>query len=208
MSAAENYRKIRNTLRWMLGALGSSRGSARSSCRTTNCLSSKSSCCTRSPTTSPEIEARLCRGTTTARVISVLALHSSTRDLSAFYFDIRKDTLYCEAPSSVKAERGAHRDRPAVAPHHALAGADPPLFTAEEAWLGAVAGRQVPVHSRLFTACVGPHWCDDKARREAWETTARSCRVVSGSPGARARRASALVPRSKPRLEIYVSEKA
>ena len=36
------------------------------------------------------------------RVVSVLAQFMNT-ELSAFYFDIRKDALYCEAPSSTEA---------------------------------------------------------------------------------------------------------
>ena len=37
-----------------------------------------------------------------------------TIDLSAFYFDIRKDALYCDPISSADAQGLPHRDRPAV----------------------------------------------------------------------------------------------
>ena len=37
-----------------------------------------------------------------------------TVDLSAFYFDIRKDALYCDPISSLTRKRLPHRDRPPV----------------------------------------------------------------------------------------------
>ena len=48
-------------------------------------------------------------------------------DLSAFYFDIRKDALYCDPPSSAQAARRAGGDRPYLPRRHAMAGADPRL---------------------------------------------------------------------------------
>ena len=47
-----------------------------------------------------------------------------TVDLSAFYFDIRKDALYCDPISSVKRARLPHRARPSVPRHRDLARAD------------------------------------------------------------------------------------
>ena len=55
-------------------------------------------------------------------------------ELSAFYFDIRKDALYCEPSSSAKRRAALtvdRRDLPAL-----VAWLAPILsFTAEEAWL-------------------------------------------------------------------------
>ena len=45
-----------------------------------------------------------------ARVVAALSAFMNA-DLSAFYFDIRKDALYCDAPSSVEAARRAGDDR-------------------------------------------------------------------------------------------------
>ena len=50
-----------------------------------------------------------------------------TIDLSAFYFDIRKDRLYCDPASSQGAAGGADGDRPAVRLPGALARADAAL---------------------------------------------------------------------------------
>ncbi len=54
-------------------------------------------------------------------------------DLSAFYFDIRKDSLYCDAPGSVK--RRANRTVMDILFHALVRYAAPVLvFTAEEVW--------------------------------------------------------------------------
>ena len=47
-----------------------------------------------------------------------------TVDLSAFYFDIRKDALYCDPISSATRKACAHRDRSSVPLHRDLARAD------------------------------------------------------------------------------------
>ena len=51
-----------------------------------------------------------------------------TVDLSAFYFDIRKDALYCDPYSSQYAQGLPDRARPPVSLHGDLAGADPLLY--------------------------------------------------------------------------------
>jgi hypothetical protein len=50
----------------------------------------------------------------------------ATVDLSAFYFDIRKDALYCDGDTD-RRRRGADGDGPAVPPADHVAGADPRL---------------------------------------------------------------------------------
>ncbi len=97
-AAADSYRKLRNTLRWMLGALAHFEAEHRV------------------PRADlPEIERLMLhrlaeldgeiRAAYAAydyrKVIAALS-HFMNTDLSAFYFDIRKDTLYCEAYSSAK----------------------------------------------------------------------------------------------------------
>ena len=55
-------------------------------------------------------------------VVATLSAFMNT-ELSAFYFDIRKDTLYCDPPSSLGAQGGADRDRHHLRCDPALAGA-------------------------------------------------------------------------------------
>jgi len=108
------------------------------------------------------------------------ALHSfCATDLSAFYFDIRKDRLYCDAPDDVR--RRAVRtvlDRCFDCLVRWLA---PVIcFTAEEAWLarhGDLAGRSI--HLELF-ADVPADWRDD-ALGERWAALRDLRRVVTGA---------------------------
>ena len=60
------------------------------------------------------------------KVIAVLS-HFMTSDLSAFYFDIRKDALYCDPPSSAKRRAALAGHRIDLPRRDALARADPRL---------------------------------------------------------------------------------
>ena len=94
----ESYRKLRNSLRWMLGALAHFETGD-----------------TVANTDMPELEQLMLhklaeldgpiRQAYSAydyrRVVTLLSQFMNV-ELSSFYFDIRKDTLYCEAPSSHK----------------------------------------------------------------------------------------------------------
>ncbi len=152
-------------------------------------------------TIAPEIEAAYAEYDY-RKVISVLA-HFLNTDLSAFYFDIRKDTLYCEAPSSVK--RSAALTVIDLLLHHITLWLAPILsFTAEEAWLARYPDAE-SVHLATFTP-VGPHWCDDKLAAK-WETIRKVRRVVTGA--LELERAGKRIGSSlEAAPEIYVSEKA
>ena len=100
-------------------------------------------------------------------------------DLSAFYFDIRKDRLYCDAPDDIR-RRAARTvlDRTFDALVRWLA----PIacFTAEEAWLarhGDMPGRSI--HLELF-ADVPAQWLDP-ALGERWAQLRDLRRVVTGA---------------------------
>jgi len=96
-STNETYRKVRNILRWLLGNLHHSDGRK---------VSYKDL---------PALERRILHrlaevgeAVTTAyaefdfrKVVSVLT-HFMSAELSAFYFDVRKDVLYCDPASSLK----------------------------------------------------------------------------------------------------------
>ena len=108
------------------------------------------------------------------------ALHNFCAiDLSAFYFDIRKDRLYCDAPDDTR--RRAVRtvlDRCFDCLVRWLA---PVIcFTAEEAWLarhGNAPGRSV--HLELFPE-VPAAWRNE-ALGERWATLREMRRVVTGA---------------------------
>jgi isoleucyl-tRNA synthetase len=108
------------------------------------------------------------------------ALHNFCAvDLSAFYFDIRKDRLYCDAPDDVR-RRAARTvlDRCFDCLVRWLA---PVIcFTAEEAWLarhGDAPGRSI--HLERFPD-VPIAWRDD-ALGERWQTLRDLRRVVTGT---------------------------
>jgi isoleucyl-tRNA synthetase len=106
------------------------------------------------------------------------ALHNfCATDLSAFYFDVRKDALYCDRPDSVR-RRTARTvlDRLFACLTAWLA---PVLvFTAEEAWLTRhpEAGS---VHLNRFPAI--PEGWRDPALGEKWERVRRVRRVITGA---------------------------
>src|SRR5262249_33379436 len=127
---AESYRKLRNTLRWMLGMLTHYDPGQK--------IAHKAM---------PELERlmlhRLFELDATIRdaylaydykrVVAVLA-HFMNTDLSAFYFDVRKDALYCDPFSSAR-RRAALEAIEQIFRCTCLWLAPLLCFTAEEAWL-------------------------------------------------------------------------
>ncbi|HEY9521434.1 MAG TPA: isoleucine--tRNA ligase [Methyloceanibacter sp.] len=105
-------------------------------------------------------------------------LNFCVNDLSAFYFDIRKDALYCDPYDSVTR-------RSALTVLDILFGAltawlAPMLaFTMEEAWLNRFPGEASSVHLRQFPA-VPSAWRDD-ALAEKWRKVRAVRRVVTGA---------------------------
>ncbi|MEX1204992.1 MAG: isoleucine--tRNA ligase [Dongiaceae bacterium] len=171
---AEAYRRLRNTLRYILGALAGFDESERLPAAEM-----------------PELERwvlhrlaeldELVRRTTEAYDFHAqfTALYNFCAvDLSAFYFDVRKDALYCDRPDSSR--RRAVRtvfDRLFSCLTAWLA---PTLcFTAEEAWLSRGGGPEDSVHLRLFPE-VPAAWRDD-ALAARWEEVRALRRVVTGA---------------------------
>ncbi len=177
---AELYRRLRNTLRWLLGSLD---GFSEAEIVAYDEL--------------PELERWVLHRLSEldARVRGALAsddwtgvypeLHAfCSADLSAFYFDVRKDWLYCDAPDSLR--RRAVRtvlDRL----HRCLVLWLAPVlcFTAEEAWLARFPSDDGSVHLQTF-APVPATW-SDPALAARWATlrTARS-EITSALEAARA----------------------
>ena len=165
---AELYRRLRNTLRWLLGSLAGWSEAERVD-----------------PAAMPELERWVLHrlAELDARIRGALERHDWTgvypelhafcsADLSAFYFDIRKDTLYCDRPDH-PTRRAARTVLDLL--HRCLTAWLAPVlvFTAEEAWLARDpdAGS---IHLQDFPAISGA-WHDPAlAARMAERRAARS----------------------------------
>lgn len=102
-------------------------------------------------------------------------------DLSSFYFDIRKDRLYCDAPDSF--ERRACRTVMAELYDFLVTRLAPFLsFTCEEAWDHRPAGvfeEAESIHMRVFST-IPSEWRNE-ALEEKWEKIIEVRNVVSGA---------------------------
>jgi isoleucyl-tRNA synthetase len=151
---AELYRRLRNTLRWLLGALD---GFSETEIVPTTAF--------------PPLERFILHRLAELDALFAGALknhdwtgiypalhHFCATDLSAFYVDIRKDSLYCDAPDSPT--RRACRTLLDILHRTLTAWLAPALpFTAEDAW-SARFGTETSVHETLF-ATVPAAWRDD-----------------------------------------------
>ena len=185
----ETYRKLRNTLRWMLGALAHLDAGERVKFKDMREFELERLMLHR--LTELDAEVRAAYATYDYRkVVAVLSQFMNT-ELSAFYFDIRKDALYCEPYSSVK-RRAALTVIDEI--FKALVAWLAPIlsFTAEEAWLAREPGREGSVHLETFPEL-------DKA----WRNDELATQVGPGAQRAprRHRRAGAGARRQAHRLE-------
>lgn len=172
-SAAEAYRKLRNTLRWMLGALHYYSPDL----EVPRAKLPELERFMLHRLAEVEAEVRACYESYDYRgVVAALSPFMNT-DLSAFYFDIRKDALYCEPDSSVK-RRGALTVLDQVFGCVATWLAPILSFTAEEAW-GHRYGENSSVHLATFPE-VPAGWRDD-ALAAKWEQVRDVRRVVTGA---------------------------
>jgi isoleucyl-tRNA synthetase len=169
----ETYRKLRNTIRWMLGSLHHFHAADQVPVAQM-----------------PELERfilhRLAelddemreayRTFDYKRVVALLNAFM-TSDLSAFYFDIRKDALYCDPASSV-VRRSALTVIDRVFRCVVTWIAPILAFTAEEAWLARDPEAQ-SVHLETFPE-VPIQWRDE-ALAARWAKVRRVRRVVTGA---------------------------
>ncbi|MBU6157006.1 MAG: class I tRNA ligase family protein, partial [Alphaproteobacteria bacterium] len=101
-----------------------------------------------------------------------------TTDLSSVYFDIRKDTLYCDAPSSLR--RRAARTVLEQLFNCLTAWLAPVMvFTMEEVWRTRHGGETDSVHLRTFPEL--PADWTDKALAAKWHRLRDLRRVVTGA---------------------------
>jgi isoleucyl-tRNA synthetase len=173
-TTVETYRKLRNTIRWMLGSLAHFNPEDRTTYEQM-----------------PELERLMLHRLTELdalirrayadfdyKRISAALNAFMTSDLSAFYFDIRKDTLYCDPISSV-----TRRSCLTVLDHLFRATVTwlaPMLpFTAEEAWISRYPSADGSVHLELFPEI--PQSWRDPALAEKWRKVRTVRRVVTGA---------------------------
>src|SRR5450756_1967114 len=113
----------------------------------------------------------------TKRIFAALASFM-TSDLSAFYFDIRKDTLYCDPISSVNRKACLtvldHLFRCTVTWLAPML-----CFTAEESWGSRYGANAQSVHLQAFPE-VPASWRDDKLAVK-WRKVRTVRRVVTGA---------------------------
>src|SRR5262245_14792824 len=172
--SVETYRKLRNTIRWMLGNLAHFREEDRIE-----------------PKRMPELErlmlhrlaeldevVRQAYGNFDFKRIFASLNAFMTVDLSAFYFDVRKDALYCDPISSTT--RKACLTVLDELFRCTVTWLAPMLaFTAEEAWLARDPSDDGSVHLELFPS-VPAAWRDDKLA-EKWRKVRLVRRAVTGA---------------------------
>jgi isoleucyl-tRNA synthetase len=171
-TSVDAYRKYRNTLRWMLGTLAHDQGE------------------TTPVGDMPELEQLMLHRLTELdelvrkgydefefRKITKALMDFMVVELSAFYFDIRKDSLYCDAPSSAKRKASMEVVRHLF---NCLVTWTAPLlpFTAEEAWLDRYKDR-TSVHLEQFPD-IPETWKNDELA-EKWKKVRTVRRVVTGA---------------------------
>jgi isoleucyl-tRNA synthetase len=169
----ETYRKLRNTIRWMLGSLAHYDQAATVGFDAMGEL--ERLMLHRLAELDPEIRGSYAQFDY-KRVVARLTAFLNT-DLSAFYFDIRKDALYCEAPSSLK-RRAALEAVEQIFRSITLWLAPVLAFTSEEAWLSRYPNA-VSVHLESFPE-IPASWRDDALARK-WEMIRRVRSVVTGA---------------------------
>ncbi len=173
-TTTDTYRKLRNTVRWMLGSLAHFHEDERVKLEQM-----------------PELERLMLHRLTELdtlvrkayadfdykRIFAALSTFM-TADLSAFYFDIRKDALYCDPYSSVTRKACLtvldHLFRCTVVWLAPML-----CFTAEESWGSRYGADAKSVHLELFPE-VPAAWRDEKLA-DKWRKVRDLRRVITGA---------------------------
>ncbi len=172
---AEIYRKMRNSIRWMLGALA--HYTEADYVELKNMPELEKLMLHRLSEIGPAVRTAYA-AYDYAKVVSVLSQFMNT-ELSAFYFDIRKDALYCDAPSSLR-RKAALTVIDEILRATTLWLAPILSFTAEEAWLARHADNdEESVHLHEFPM-IPREWRNEEVA-ELWEKVKKVRRVVTGA---------------------------
>ena len=171
---ADSYRRLRNTMRFLLGNLAGFTDAEKVA-----------------PKDMPELErwvlhrlaeldhvVRKGYATYDFQGVFQTLFTFCTVDLSAIYFDIRKDSLYCDAPDSLR--RRSARTVLDILFHRLTTWLAPILvFTMEEVWLCRFPGEESSVHL-LDMPQTPAEWLDQPLAQK-WETIRRVRRVVTAA---------------------------
>lgn len=170
----EVYRKLRNTVRWMLGSLH--HFDERDRVPYDDMPELERFVLHRLS----ELDADIREAYADFDYKKVVALLNNfmTGDLSAFYFDIRKDALYCDPKSSIVRRSALTVIDEAF--RRVVAWLAPVLsFTAEEAWLDRYPSEDGSVHLELFPET--PSAWNDEVLAARWAKVRKVRRVVTGA---------------------------
>jgi isoleucyl-tRNA synthetase len=197
---SDAYRKLRNTLRYLLGAL--SDYDPEEYIRTPEMPELERWVLHRLAELEEELRAAANAFEFTRYVTALV--NFANNDLSAFFFDVRKDSLYCDARTDTA--RMAYRT---VLDHvfHALVRWLAPIlcFTAEEAWQTRFPDDDHSVHLETWPA-INAIWLDpDLGRR--WADLREIRRVVTGAIEP-LRRAKTIGSSLEARVDLYVHRPA
>jgi isoleucyl-tRNA synthetase len=194
---AELYRRLRNTLRWLLGSLAGFTEAERVP-----------------EAEMPELERWVLHRLAglDQRIRTAVESYDWTgvypelhnfcaTDLSAFYFDIRKDAIYCDRPDSLR-RRAARTVLDHL--HRCLTTWLAPVlcFTAEEAW-AARFGETESVHLEVFPPLPAA-WRDD-ALAAKWDTIRSIRRRITG-PIEEQRKAGAIGSSLQAAVELRLND--
>ncbi|MFC5566025.1 isoleucine--tRNA ligase [Rubellimicrobium aerolatum] len=170
---ADSYRRLRNTMRFLLGSLGDVTATDHVG-----------------PEAMPELERwvlhRLAELDRTVREgyaaydfqgVFRAVFEFATVDLSAFYFDIRKDTLYCDGDTPRR--RAARTVLVHLFDRLTTWLAPILVFTMEEVWLERHPGEDSSVHLRDFPET--PETWRDDALAAKWHSIRAARRTVTGA---------------------------
>ncbi|VAW46345.1 Isoleucyl-tRNA synthetase, partial [hydrothermal vent metagenome] len=170
----EAYRKMRNTFRWMLGNL--SHYDKKQKVAHKDMPELEQLILHRLFELDKEIK-KSYKEYDYKKVTSLLSNFMNI-ELSAFYFDTRKDALYCDAPSSIK-RRSALSVLNELFNHLSAWLAPILVFTMEEVWLERNPGEDSSVHLRTFPD-VPADWQND-ILNEKWQKIRKIRKVVTGA---------------------------
>ena len=169
---SDSYRRIRNTFRYLIGNLDG--------------FNDKESISTEE---FPELEKYIlhrlweinkiineCVDTFNFHLIFTTLLNFCSNDLSAFYFDIRKDTIYCDSFNSKK--RRSSRTLLDIVYSHLIRWLAPSIsFTCEEAWKAR--GNESSIHLEDFLQVESKY--ENDQINDKWNTVKNIRKVITGA---------------------------
>ncbi|TCT06004.1 isoleucine--tRNA ligase [Aquabacter spiritensis] len=173
-STADTYRKLRNTIRWLLGSLHHYRAAERVAVEAMPALERLML----HRLQDLDGQVRAAYAAFDYKKVNALLTAFMTTELSAFYFDVRKDALYCDPISSVTRRACLTvLDETFARLVTWLAPILP--FTCEEAFLARTGSVDGSVH--LLTFPDTPAAWRDEALAETWRKIRQVRRVVLGA---------------------------